>query len=897
VIRIADLMERDLGEYIATKPIQAAYELLFSAMLAAIESPTGNVGIWISGFCGSGKSSFVKNLGRALANPQQVESGRIAESVQLLNRKAPYEIFLCAVTPRASITELMDQTLLRELDYAADPKIAALEIELEKKGKLAAFQDRCRAEYQQEWRDTRKNAGNLERTSTLLHRFDPMNFPAPDTWSHLVKNRPTARLNVPDLVERSFDLCEIRRPGKAFAFILDDAGKHLQDLAGIVAQFGKQGLARIKAGKIPAPVWIIVTCDGTLPETAQPLAATLASLPELQNHFQHRIDLSHAGIPEIAARRALRKKEGHAPVLRHLFQQYGPRLIENIRLERSSLSTDIDEDQFVRFYPYLPHRIELSVDIVSGIRRHLDAPEPCANRAIVEQCFEMLTSDRTRLGDQPVGALVSIDRIYDLLEDCIPPEKHQVIAEIARRFDADDEYPKLASRVAKALCLLEFAKTELPRTTGNIAALLVQQVAGAKPIAGVDASLFHLKEAEYVHGNHDGWQLYSWGEPRRAAADLEWLKNRVGSVNLRPPGWRNDLIQSVKKWWARLLTWYTRPLQEFTDSASRAAQGAAWAIDHLSRNKLDAEFASGNQVAMEQLSMDVVALKARLAQAENIIAALANSPPAPSELVHHADAHFDSTVGVRYHRTAYIIGLFGTGRRYINEIILLHIGERAKYFRDTIRLHPGPTPMIYSGHATILYPSRGQEPPVVMRRIIDAVRSGYADSIFVYRHPLDSLLTNWVWWRTYLRDNRWIAGISEVYENLDEFCAVLEHEFSEFKSFARGDPEFFTGLPGLPFLSFPEFVEETELHLQSARLALRLEDFTIDPAQQFAKIVEVMSADIDLRGLRIQPPRARRYGYRAVQEKVPAFKDFVHTLDAETRGRMERIGYPEGVTE
>jgi hypothetical protein len=71
-------------------------------------------------------------------------------------------------------------------------------------------------------------------------------------------------------------------------------------------------------------------------------------------------------------------------------------------------------------------------------------------------------------------------------------------------------------------------------------------------------------------------------------------------------------------------------------------------------------------------------------------------------------------------------------------------------------------------------------------------------------------------------------------------------EFSEFKAFAEGDPDFFAGAPGPRFLSFPEFVEETELHLQSATLTLRLEDFMIDPFKEFSKIVEVMSVDLDL---------------------------------------------------
>ena len=168
-------------------------------------------------------------------------------------------------------------------------------------------------------------------------------------------------------------------------------------------------------------------------------------------------------------------------------------------------------------------------------------------------------------------------------------------------------------------------------------------------------------------------------------------------------------------------------------------------------------------------------------------------------------------------RTVYVIGLFGSGRNYITELLRHNIGKRAKYFRDEIRFHPGPTSMIYSGHATMRHVSRAQAPPAVMSGILEAVRSRFADLIFIYRHPLDSLLTNWIWWRTYIRDHRMILGISDVYKNTDDLCADLEQNFPELKAFAEGDPNFFAAAPGQRFLSFPEFVEETELFLQDRK--------------------------------------------------------------------------------
>ncbi len=245
-------------------------------------------------------------------------------------------------------------------------------------------------------------------------------------------------------------------------------------------------------------------------------------------------------------------------------------------------------------------------------------------------------------------------------------------------------------------------------------------------------------------------------------------------------------------------------------------------------------------------------------------------------------------------RTAYVIGLFGTGRQYVNELILQNIGERAKYFRDELHFHRGPTSMIYSGHATMRHVSRSQQLPAVTSRILEAVRSGFADVIFVYRHPLDSLLSNWIWWWPNSRGKvEFPIGpvISEVYKNTDDLCAVLEQNFGEFKAFADGDPDFFAAVGGPRFLSFPEFVEETELFLQCATLTLRLEDFMIDPVKEFTKIIEVMSVDLDLSRLRLAPPKTKPYRYLAVKEKVPQFRNFINELDAETKRRIERIGY------
>ncbi len=398
-----------------------------------------------------------------------------------------------------------------------------------------------------------------------------------------------------------------------------------------------------------------------------------------------------------------------------------------------------------------------------------------------------------------------------------------------------------------------------------------------------------------------GFWLYDLYELRCAADPLAFLASQVGTVNPRPSGWHNTLIQFPKKILTRLLAWYTRPVRHFETSASQTLKEIICALESFSAN--------------------MIALERRIALAENRIAITTESMRKQLDLLHdqvnalvtaqkttnpdtsaersaielgnrdHENLPLCADAGRGIDRTGYIIGLFGSGRLFVCAAMLQNVGERAQYFRNVIELHPGPTSMIYTGHATMKYFCRGQSPPAIMRGILEAKRSRFADLIFIYRHPLDSLLTNWIWWRIFNRENRMILGISDVYKNIDDLCADLEQNFLEFKTFAEGDPGFFAIARNQPFLSFQQFVEETELHLQSATIALRFEDFIIDPVKEFSKILQVMSIDFVPDRLRIAPPRTKAFGYSAVAERVPRFREFIHGLDSDTRKRIERIGY------
>ena len=154
---------------------------------------------------------------------------------------------------------------------------------------------------------------------------------------------------------------------------------------------------------------------------------------------------------------------------------------------------DITRETFINLYPYLPYQIDLCIDIVSGLRlrrgaqRHIGG----SNRTIIKQAQQMLVHPQTNLAVQPIGSLVTLDLVYELLYagNLLPTEVTREIDDVPSRLPHD----AVAHKVAKAVALLE-AVTDLPRSPRNLAAVL-------HPRIDADSQLSERRSGTEVVGN------------------------------------------------------------------------------------------------------------------------------------------------------------------------------------------------------------------------------------------------------------------------------------------------------------------------------------------------------------------------------------------------------------
>ena len=539
VIKVDDSDEarvrEELNHYVVTSSIKRQQTAVLDAYLSASHKPHEGTAVWISGFFGSGKSSFAKMLGVAIENrslegqPAGSLLGRrstdtkVEQLLRLINEKIPTEAVIFDVSTdkgiragNQSITEIMYRLFLQKLGYARELDLAELEITLEAEGRLAAFAAMYAQQHQKDWdRDKGFPSFAMGRASAVMHALEPQTYNAPDSWVKGIKGR--GDITPALLADRCLDLLKRRRPDKTnLLFVIDEVGQFvardgskLEDLRAVVERLGQRG-----AGK----VWVMVTSQEALSELVSGLDSTRIELPKVKDRFPLQVHLEPSDISEVTSRRVLAKNADGERVLRALYDEHRARLGAHTRVHAPHLKLpELTAESFIDLYPLLPYQIDLIINVVSGLRtqggasRHVGG----ANRTIIKLAQQLLINPDVDLAGRPIGTLATLDRVYDLVAGNIASDVRQKIDQIGR-----DVPQRLAHAVAKAVCLLQY-EARIPRTPENIAATLHPSVGSDSQLADVKAALDALVACHAVRLGEDGYRIPT-------PAEDTWEKERSG---------------------------------------------------------------------------------------------------------------------------------------------------------------------------------------------------------------------------------------------------------------------------------------------------------------------------------------------------------------------------------
>jgi hypothetical protein len=524
-----DDLAAELQEYVVTEHIHDAFAELLDEYQESIKKPSESVNAWISGFFGSGKSSFAKVLGYILANPDlgttsaadlltsKLDSTTVKALLNTIHSDAPtFSVFVDLSSSRnvakegESVVLPLYRELLSRLDYARNFELAELEFTLEGDGHLDDFIAAFERANNRAWKDRRDVALAKNEASKALNELDPSTYPSADSWA---KTKLEVEVTANWFANRALELLARRKPAKSrVVFIVDEVGQYVS--RSVQRMLDLQGFAQA-CQKKDGQLWLIATGQETLEDVVGSLGDKRVELARVRDRFPLTVDLIPSDIEEVVSKRVLAKSPAGAQAVRELYDRYQNQLRSNVALQSATRGGDFTGDEFTRVYPLLPYQVQLFIDAVSSLRAVGGAGPMVggANRTLIRLAHQLV---KTALANHDVGALVTVPMAYDLMDEMIPTAWRGEIDQIARRHPSTP----LTLEATKTIALTSNIRA-LKLNEHNLAVLTHPSVDAETNRPAVKDALVTLVAEEAVRESEDGYRLQSpqekdWEKARRS---------------------------------------------------------------------------------------------------------------------------------------------------------------------------------------------------------------------------------------------------------------------------------------------------------------------------------------------------------------------------------------------
>jgi len=491
--RSDEQLRAEISEYVVTEHIEESFEDLLKKMQAAQQGGGGHeIGVWVSGFYGSGKSSFTKYMGFALDRGMTLGGESFLKLLQnqlrtagtraMFNQVATvYDaavVFLDLASEMlagASMEDVSTVLYLKVLQcagYSEDLKVAELERMLERDGKLEAFKRRAKEEVDGiDWIAVHNQPLVANQIAArLATEFYPALFKSVADFGDL-----TLHVNKPEnkRVEEMLELIRNKSGKKNIIFIIDEVGQYVSAKPSLILNL--DGLAKNLKDIGKGTVWIFATAQQTLTEDNPTAALNSPGLYKLKDRFPIQLHLEASDIKEICHRRLLTKSAAGETELNGMFEQRGASLRTATRLSDAGVyEAELTKKTFVDLYPFLPAHFEILLQLLGRLAKKTGG---LGLRSAIKVLQEVLVHPGlglTPLADAPVGELANTVTFYDSLRRDIQGSFPHVV-EGVQRVEQRLPHQALCHQVAKSIAVLQILEN-LPVTVPNIAALLQPDV-------------------------------------------------------------------------------------------------------------------------------------------------------------------------------------------------------------------------------------------------------------------------------------------------------------------------------------------------------------------------------------------------------------------------------------
>jgi hypothetical protein len=544
--RDAESIWQELDEYVVTKQLTEYFRRFFDAFLAAADNPkdpvlSARMGVWVSGFFGSGKSHFIKILSYLLENIEAVnpQDGTTRRAAQFFDQQKIKDAMLLADVQRAvqgssdvilfnidakadsnSDRDVILKVFLRvfneKLGYSGDaPHVADMERYLVGKGAYDAFKAAFTEKNGSPW-EAERDASDFLRDDIVFALAKVLEMTEESAAAWFDNARESFSINIEGLATLISKYLDTKPAGHRIIFLVDEVGQFIGDNTQLMLtlQTITEQLGTLCHGR----AWVIVTSqediDAAIGEANK---AKSQDFSKIQGRFHTRLSLASSNTDEVIGERLLAKTEAAHVALRDLFEKKGDIINNQLAFVGNSVTMRSYKDaaEFVGCYPFAPYQFALLQKVFESIRkvgatgRHLSKGE--------RSLLDAFQSAAKHNADRGVDALIPLYDFYPSIESFIDTTAKRSIDEAPLNPALEPQDVSLL----KGLFLIRYIPDIIRPNIDNLATLCVDQVDADKLVLKkrIQESLARLEQQRLVNRNGDLW-FFLTNEERDVAREI-----------------------------------------------------------------------------------------------------------------------------------------------------------------------------------------------------------------------------------------------------------------------------------------------------------------------------------------------------------------------------------------
>lgn len=487
-------VSQELEEYVVTRELQKHFADFFNAYKKSIDGNTPKMGVWISGFFGSGKSHFLKILSYLLDNKlvgdkhaidyfiddKKITDNKVLSDMQLA-ANIPADVVLFNIDSKSESNGKQNKDAIVNVFLkvfnemqgfcGSMPHIADLERRLVEVGRFDEFKEAFEDEYGDPWEESRKDFDFIQDSVVdALVSMDYMSEAAARNWCEKAIEPYT--ISIEDFAKRVKAYIDSKEENHHVVFLVDEIGQYIGDdsklmlnLQTVTEELGKECLGR---------AWVIVTSQQDIDSITKVKGNDFS---KIQGRFDTRLSLSSANVDAVIKKRILDKTDTAAQTLRLLYEQKAT-IIKNLIVFNDSAEKKLyaDENDFTESYPFVPYQFNLLASVLTSIRTHGASGKHLSEGE--RSMLALFKESASTLKEKEMGVIVPFHRFYDALENFLDHSHKGVISKAYSNSYINPEQKDsdvFAINVLKTLFMIKYVM-EIESNIDNITSLMIENI-------------------------------------------------------------------------------------------------------------------------------------------------------------------------------------------------------------------------------------------------------------------------------------------------------------------------------------------------------------------------------------------------------------------------------------